>query len=63
MDRTTPPISIHIALSVGAPVKKRAMSELNDLFTMCFRSMTPPWFAYLYTLQSKAAREDLEGGR
>jgi len=31
MDRTTPPISIHIALSVGAPVKKRAMSELNDL--------------------------------
>ena len=30
---------------------------------MCFRSMTPPWFAYLYTLQSKAAREDLEGGR
>jgi hypothetical protein len=30
MDRTTPPISIHIALSVGEPAKKREMSELKD---------------------------------
>ena len=30
MDRTAPPISIHIALLVGAPVKKREMSELKD---------------------------------
>ena len=31
MDAATPPTSIHIALSVGEPVKKRAMSELNEL--------------------------------
>jgi hypothetical protein len=27
---TIPPMSIHIALSVGEPVKNREMSELND---------------------------------
>jgi hypothetical protein len=36
MDAATPPTSIHIALSVGAPVKKRDMSELND-----FDALTP----------------------
>jgi hypothetical protein len=30
MIATTPPTSIHIALSVGEPVKNREMSELND---------------------------------
>jgi hypothetical protein len=30
MDTTIPPSSIHIALSVGEPVKKRETSELND---------------------------------
>jgi hypothetical protein len=30
MIATIPPISIHIALSVGEPVKKRETSELND---------------------------------
>jgi hypothetical protein len=30
MIATIPPIIIHIALSVGEPVKKREMSELND---------------------------------
>jgi hypothetical protein len=30
MIATTPPTSIHIALSVGDPVKNREMSELND---------------------------------
>src|SRR5437870_12376148 len=30
MDRPTPPTSIHIALAVGEPVKKREISELND---------------------------------
>jgi hypothetical protein len=33
---TIPPIIIHIALSVGEPVKKREMSELND-----FVAVTP----------------------
>jgi hypothetical protein len=33
-DATPPPISIHIALSVGEPVKKREMSELNDVAAM-----------------------------
>ena len=44
MDRTTPPISIHIALSVGEPVKKRAMSELNDCaaLTPKMSSRIPP---------------------
>jgi hypothetical protein len=28
---TTPPTNIRIALSVGEPVKKREMSELNDV--------------------------------
>src|ERR1700674_611107 len=31
MDATTPPSNIHIALSVGEPVKKREMSEVNDV--------------------------------
>jgi hypothetical protein len=31
MDAATPPTNIHIALSVGEPVKKREMSELNDV--------------------------------
>jgi hypothetical protein len=30
MIATAPPTSIHIALSVGEPVKNREMSELND---------------------------------
>jgi hypothetical protein len=30
MIATTPPTSIHIALSVGEPAKNREMSELND---------------------------------
>ena len=30
MDSTTPPISIHMALSVGDPVKNREMSEPSD---------------------------------
>jgi hypothetical protein len=33
-DATTPPTSIHIALSVGEPVKKREMSEVNDVAAM-----------------------------
>jgi hypothetical protein len=36
MIATTPPTSIHIALSVGEPVKNREMSELND-----FAATTP----------------------
>jgi hypothetical protein len=31
MDAITPPSNIHIALSVGEPVKKREMSEVNDV--------------------------------
>jgi hypothetical protein len=31
MDATTPPSNIHIALSVGEPVKKRERSEVNDV--------------------------------
>ena len=44
MDAATPPTSIHIALSVGEPVKKRAMSELNDLaaLTPKMSSRIPP---------------------
>jgi len=34
MDAATPPTNIHIALSVGEPVKKREMSELNDVVAM-----------------------------
>src|ERR1700736_3201939 len=34
MDAATPPTNIHIALSVGEPVKKREMSELNDVDAM-----------------------------
>jgi hypothetical protein len=30
IDTTTPPISIHIALSVGVSVKAREMSELTE---------------------------------
>jgi hypothetical protein len=36
MIATIPPIIIHIALSVGEPVKKRETSELND-----FVAVTP----------------------
>jgi hypothetical protein len=41
---TTPPTSIHIALSVGEPVKKREMSELNDVADMTpkITSRIPP---------------------
>src|SRR5881398_2220778 len=44
MDAATPPTSIHIALSVGEPVKKRAMSELNELaaLTPKMSSRMPP---------------------
>jgi hypothetical protein len=34
METTTPPSNIHIALSVGEPVKKREMSEVNDVDAM-----------------------------
>jgi hypothetical protein len=34
MDAITPPSNIHIALSVGEPVKKREMSEVNDVDAM-----------------------------
>jgi hypothetical protein len=33
-DATTPPSNIQIALSVGDPVKKREMSEVNDVDAM-----------------------------
>jgi hypothetical protein len=36
MDAAAPPTSIHIALSVGEPVKKREMSELSE-----FEALTP----------------------
>jgi hypothetical protein len=39
MDATTPPINIHIALSVGEPVKKREMSELSDSDAMTPNTM------------------------
>jgi len=39
MDATAPPINIHIALSVGEPVKKREMSELNDVVAMTPNTM------------------------
>jgi hypothetical protein len=44
MDATTPPTNIHIALSVGEPVKKREMSELIDVDAMTPNtiSRTPP---------------------
>lgn len=40
---TTPPISIHIALSVGEPVKKREMSEPSEFDALVpkIMSMTP----------------------
>ena len=36
MDAAAPPTSIHIAFSVGEPVKKREMSELSE-----FETLTP----------------------
>jgi hypothetical protein len=39
MDATAPPINIHIALSVGEPVKNREMSELNDVDAMIPNTM------------------------
>jgi hypothetical protein len=43
-DATTPPTNIHIALSVGEPVKKREMSEVNDVDAMMPKTMSriPP---------------------
>src|ERR1051325_11720785 len=41
---TTPPISIHTALSVGEPVKNRATSELNESMAMTPKTIStmPP---------------------
>jgi hypothetical protein len=45
MDATTPPSNIHIALSVGEPVKKREMSELNDVVARRSDPAAPICFA------------------
>jgi hypothetical protein len=44
MDSTTPPINIHIALSVGEPVKNRETSEPSDFYALIPKiiSSTPP---------------------
>lgn len=65
-DATTPPTNIQIALSVGDPVKKREMSEVNDVDAMMPKIMSriPParsasetaLFMFVTTVQKSRCR-------